>query len=98
LAARIASRSLHEVDAPDFGSAVVIISAFAGEILQIWLGSDFERESAVVLQILAVGILMNSMVHVQYAVIQALGRPNLTAKFHLLQLPLHSLVVWWLVS
>jgi O-antigen/teichoic acid export membrane protein len=80
------------------GPAVVIITAFAGEILQIWLGSDFGRESAVVFQILAVGILMNSMVHVQYAVVQALGRPDLTAKFHLLQLPLHGLLVWWLVS
>lgn len=80
------------------GPAVVIITAFAGDILQIWLGSDFARESTLALQILAVGILINSMVHVQYAVVQALGRPDLTAKFHLLQLPLHGLLVWWLVS
>ena len=80
------------------GTAVVIITAFAGEILQIWLGSDFARESTLVLQILALGILINSMVHVQYAVVQALGRPDLTAKFHLLQLPLHGFLVWWLVS
>jgi Na+-driven multidrug efflux pump len=38
------------------------------------------------------------MVHVQYAMIQALGRPDLTAKFHLLQLPLHGLLLWWLVG
>jgi O-antigen/teichoic acid export membrane protein len=80
------------------GPAVVIITAFAGDILEIWLGSDFARESTLALQILAVGILVNSMVHVQYAVVQALGRPDLTAKFHLLQLPLHGLLVWWLVS
>jgi O-antigen/teichoic acid export membrane protein len=80
------------------GPAVVIITAFAGDILEIWLGSDFARESTLALQILAVGILINSMVHVQYAVVQALGRPDLTAKFHLLQLPLHGLLVWWLVS
>jgi O-antigen/teichoic acid export membrane protein len=80
------------------GTAVVIITAFASEILQIWLGSDFARESTLVLQILAIGILINSMVHVQYAMVQALGRPDLTAKFHLVQLPLHGFLVWWLVS
>jgi O-antigen/teichoic acid export membrane protein len=29
---------------------------------------------------------------------QALGRPDLTAKFHLVELPLHGLLVWWLIS
>jgi O-antigen/teichoic acid export membrane protein len=80
------------------GPAVVIIAAFARDILEIWLGSDFARESTLALQILAVGILINSMVQVQHAVVQALGRPDLTAKFHLLQLPLHGFLVWWLVS
>lgn len=80
------------------GPAVVVITAFAGDILQIWLGPDFARESSLALQILAVGIFINCMVHVQYATVQALGRPDLTAKFHLLQLPLHGLLVWWFVN
>jgi O-antigen/teichoic acid export membrane protein len=80
------------------GPAVVIITAFAGDILQIWLGSDFARESTPVLQILAVGILLSSMVQLQYALIQALGRPDLTAKFHAIQLPIHALLLWWLVG
>jgi O-antigen/teichoic acid export membrane protein len=80
------------------GPAVVVITAFAGDILEIWLGLDFARESSLALQILAVGILINCMVHVQYAMVQALGRPDLTAKFHLLQLPLHGFLVWWLVG
>lgn len=80
------------------GPAVVVVTAFAGDILEIWLGSDFARESSLALQILAVGILINCMVHVQYAMVQALGRPDLTAKFHLLQLPLHGLLLWWLVG
>ena len=80
------------------GPAVVIITAFAGDILQIWLGSDFAKESALALQILAVGILINSMVHVQNAAVQGFGRPDLTAKFQLLQLPLHGFLVWWLIG
>jgi O-antigen/teichoic acid export membrane protein len=80
------------------GTAVVIIAAFARDILQLWLGLDFARESTPALQILAVGVLVNSMVQVQYALVQALGRPDLTAKFHLAQLPLHGFLVWWLVG
>jgi O-antigen/teichoic acid export membrane protein len=80
------------------GPAVVVMTAFAGDILEIWLGPDFARESSLALQILAVGIFINCMVHVQYATVQALGRPDITAKFHLLQLPLHGLLVWWLVG
>ena len=76
------------------GSAVVIIRAFAAEILQSLLGSDFGRESAVVPPDLCGGYINESMVHVQYGVIQAPCCPNLTAKFHPLQLPLHSLIVW----
>ena len=80
------------------GPAVVVITAFAGDILRIWLGSNFARESTFALQILALGILINSMVHVQYAMVQGLGRPDITAKIHLLQLPLHVFLVWWLVD
>lgn len=80
------------------GPAVVILSAFAREILQFWLGLDFARESTPALQILALGILVNSMVQVQYALVQALGRPDLTAKFHLAQLPIHGFLVYWLVG
>jgi O-antigen/teichoic acid export membrane protein len=80
------------------GPAVVIITAFAHDILQLWLGAEFAWESTPVLRILAVGILVNSMVQVQYALVQALGRPDLTAKIHLAQLPIHGFLVWWLVG
>jgi O-antigen/teichoic acid export membrane protein len=80
------------------GPAVIIITAFGRDILQLWLGVDFARESTLALQILAVGVFVNSMVQVQYALVQALGRPDLTAKFHLAQLPLHAILLWWLVS
>jgi O-antigen/teichoic acid export membrane protein len=80
------------------GPAVIIIAAFGRDILQLWLGLDFARESTPALQILAVGVLVSSMVQVQYALLQALGRPDLAAKFHLAQLPLHALLVWCLVG
>jgi O-antigen/teichoic acid export membrane protein len=80
------------------GPAVVIIAALADDILRLWLGSDFARESALALQILVVAILVNSIAQVPYALVQALGRPDLTARFHLIQLPVHGFLVWWLVN
>jgi O-antigen/teichoic acid export membrane protein len=80
------------------GPAAVVIAAFAQDILQLWLGAEFAKESGPVLQILAIGILLNCMVQVQYAVVQALGRPDLTAKCHLIQLPIHGFLLWWLVG
>jgi O-antigen/teichoic acid export membrane protein len=80
------------------GSVVVMLIVFAHDILQAWLGPAFARESTHVLQILAVGVLVNSLAHVPYSLLQAQGRPDVTAKFHLVELPLHGLLVWWLIS
>jgi O-antigen/teichoic acid export membrane protein len=62
------------------------------------LGPAFAEESTLVLQILAVGVLINSLAHTPYSLVQVLGRPDLTAKFHLAELPLHVLLSWWLIS
>jgi len=45
-----------------------------------------------------VGVLVNSLAQVPYAQIQAFGRPDLTAKFHLIELPLQVALVWALVT
>jgi O-antigen/teichoic acid export membrane protein len=80
------------------GPIVVVIAAFSREILQSWLGSDFALQSTLALQILAMGILVNCMVQGQYALVHAIGRPDLTAKVHLIQLPVYCVLVWWLVG
>lgn len=80
------------------GPTVIIVITLARDILQLWLGSAFAAESTLILQILAVGVLVNSLAHVPYSLIHALGRPDLTAKFHLAELPLHVLLAWWLIG
>jgi O-antigen/teichoic acid export membrane protein len=91
------SRSTQWVLLP-LGSVVVVLLVFAHDILQLWLGSAFAKEGTGVLQILAVGVLVNSLAHVPYSLLQAQGRPDITAKLHLVELPLHGLLVWWLIS
>ena len=80
------------------GPIVLVISLFAEDILRLWLGADFARESTIVLQLLAVGMLINSLAHTPFSLLQGVGRPDLPAKFHLLELPVYIAVAWILVS
>lgn len=80
------------------GPVAVVISLFAGEILQIWLGADFARESTAVVQILAFGVLINSLGQTPFAFLQGVGRPDIPAKFHLIELPIYIALAWILVS
>ena len=47
---------------------------------------------------MAVGVLLNSLALIPYSLIQGLGRPDVTAKLHLLELPLYIALVWVLVK
>ena len=80
------------------GPIVIVIGLFAKDILQIWLGTKFAIESTPVLQILALGVLINSLAHIPFALLQGVGRPDLPAKFHLLELPIYAGVAWSLIS
>ena len=80
------------------GPIVAAVVVFSSEILQIWLGTEFSREGASVLRILALGVLANSLANIPYSLLQALGRPDVSAKFHLIELPLHCLLAWLLIN
>ncbi len=74
---------------------VLIIVTFAHEGLSLWLGSEFADNSTVVLQLLAVGVFINSHAHVPFGLIQGAGRPDIIAKLHLAELPFYLLTLWW---
>jgi O-antigen/teichoic acid export membrane protein len=71
---------------------------YAEEVLKLWLGGDFARNSAEVLQWLAIGVFVNSLAHIPFAMTQGVGRSDLTAKLHLLELPLYIVAAWLLVA
>lgn len=77
---------------------VLIIVMFAHEGLNLWLGSDFADNSYLVLQLLAIGVFFNSLANVPYGLVQSAGRPDLTAKLHMLELPFYLLILWWLLN
>ncbi len=61
---------------------------YADEMLYLWLNKEFSDNSGLILQVMAIGVFVNSVAQVPSALIQALGRPDLKAKIHLVELPL----------
>ncbi|HEX7120546.1 MAG TPA: flippase [Longimicrobiales bacterium] len=80
------------------GPVAVALIGGAAELLSLWLGPDFARASAAALVILTLGVLANAAAHVPFALLQGVGRADVTAKFHLLELPIHVVLVWVLVG
>jgi O-antigen/teichoic acid export membrane protein len=77
---------------------VLTILVLAREGLTFWLGAEYAARSAVVLQLLAVGVFANSLAQVPYALIQGVGQPRRTAILHLIELPLYLLTLKWLIG
>lgn len=72
--------------------------AFSHEVLTIWLGADFASQSAVVLQWLAFGVFLNGLAQVPSALMQGIGRPDLTLWVHLIELPFYLAAAWLLIA
>lgn len=77
---------------------VLLIVVLAPDALKLWLGADFALHSTRVLQWLAVGVFINSLALVPSALLQGIGRPDLTAKLHMIELPAYLLTLWWCIS
>lgn len=77
---------------------VLTIVVFAEEGLRLWLGDDFAQQSTPVLQWLAIGVFINSYAQVPFAFIQGIGRADITAKLHLLELPVYLVLMLWLLN
>jgi O-antigen/teichoic acid export membrane protein len=65
----------------------LVVAVFTHPLLALWLNARFAGPATPVLQLLLIGIFLNSAAHLPYALLQAHGRSDLTAKLHLLELP-----------
>ena len=75
-----------------FGLAIAFIAC--GQLfLTLWLSPAFAAESTLIMSLLAVGMFLNSVARPPYNLIQARGRADVTAKVHLLELPLYLAIV-----
>jgi O-antigen/teichoic acid export membrane protein len=66
-----------------------VILVFAPEVLRAWLGVPYAERSAMALRLLAVGVFANSLASPLFGMLYARNRPDLPAKFHVVELAIH---------
>ena len=71
---------------------------FAPEILHVWLGPAFAQQAGTALRILAVGVFLGGLAHLPLAVLYGVGRPDLPAKFHIVEVIVHVPLTFLLVK
>ncbi|MGI8509231.1 MAG: flippase [Gemmatimonadaceae bacterium] len=71
---------------------------FAPTILNLWMGPEYALHGAMALRILALGVLIVSVAHIPYTFLEASGRPDIPAKFHLMELVFYVPLAWYLVG
>ncbi len=76
---------------------VLVVLFFGPYLLSLWMGADFASHSSLVLQIVSVGILANGIGFVPSTFLQAAGRPDITAKLSLVELPLYAVLAFVLI-
>ncbi len=79
---------------PIFSLIIIMSEPF----LFFWLGGSFVTNSKLILQILAIGVYINSLAAIPFTAIHALSRPDLTAKIHMMELPIYIILVWYLIK
>jgi O-antigen/teichoic acid export membrane protein len=73
---------------------LVLLAAFFGHILTIWVGPDVSENSKRVGEILCMGIWINSLANIPYWLLQGQGRPNIVAVLHMLELVPYFFMLW----
>lgn len=75
----------------------LLLSAFAPEVLRLWVGATFAAHGTVILRWLAAGVVLNAVAHVPFARLQAAGRSRHTAQLHLVETPLYLAGATWAI-
>lgn len=73
---------------------IFLIVSFAYQGLEFWLGNEFAGNSTLILQLLAIGVLLNSLASVPFNFFQGIGKPSIPALVNLIELPFYLLFMW----
>lgn len=87
------ARLLTSVITPAVAGLMLVMHPF----LSFWIDPTFAETASGPGIILAAGIWLNSLAMVPSAYLQAIGRPQLTARSHLIEILPHVVIVWLLV-
>jgi O-antigen/teichoic acid export membrane protein len=73
----------------------ILGAAFAPELLQIWIGADFARQSQTVGRVFCGGVLLLGLGVVPYGLLQARRKAWVTALLQCIELPVYVGLLWW---
>jgi len=93
-ATRAAARQLATVLLP----LCLALFMFAPQILRVWLGPAFAQQAGTALRILSVGVFLGGLAHLPLAVLYGVARPDLPAKFHIVEVIVHVPLTFLLVK
>lgn len=77
---------------------VFLIITFASEGMTFWLGTKFAQNSTLVLQLLSLGVFFNGIAYIPFTYLQGIGRPDITAKVNLVELPFYFVGMWFAIK
>jgi O-antigen/teichoic acid export membrane protein len=76
------------------GPVFLLLMFFAGDFLRLWLGADFAAKSAFVVQMLAAGFLINTVIAVPNNYLQGIGRVDIAPKYQAFELVAFTAMTW----
>ncbi|HSA07273.1 MAG TPA: flippase [Candidatus Gastranaerophilales bacterium] len=77
---------------------VIIIILFAKTGLSLWINPEFAENSFRIAQVISAGVLFNGLAFIPYCFIQAYGKSDMTAKFHLIEFPVYMILLFGLIN
>jgi O-antigen/teichoic acid export membrane protein len=77
---------------------IFLIAMFAFEGMKLWLGAKFAVQSYFVLQLLSIGILMNSISLIPNNFFQGIGKPKIPTLLNTIELPFYIFLMWFLIQ
>jgi O-antigen/teichoic acid export membrane protein len=76
------------------GPVFILLMFFAGDFLRLWLGPEFAARSGLVVQFLAAGFLINTVIAVPNNYLQGIGRVDIAPKYQAFELVAFTALTW----
>ena len=67
----------------------LVVTAFSHEILSLWIGASFAQDASAVMRWLALAVVLGAVDTVVAGFIDSIGRPDVNAKFSIIELVLY---------
>ena len=70
------------------GLPVTFFMIFAPDVIGLWMGQEFAFESTTPARLLLIGVFASAIARIPYGILQSFGKPDITAKLHLIEFPI----------